>query len=142
MPITTGSIGTSAWRYSSRIFMARHQKWDGVQTNTRKPTRNPSRSSVPVAAAQPAHDAALPAMPPITMFDVLRRLSQAVYTTTYEKMPSAIKAAAAALSAAYPYTTEAALAARPYARTALADMRPDGMGRPLVLSIFGSMSRS
>ena len=82
MPITTGSIGTFACAYSSRIFIARHQKCDGVQTNTRNPTRNPSRSMLPVAPAQPAHAAALPAIPPITIFDVLSRFSQAVYTMT------------------------------------------------------------
>ena len=78
IPIITGSIGTSACAYSSLIFIARHQKCDGVQTKTKNPTKNPKRSILPVAADQPAHAAALPAIPPITIFEVLSRLSQAV----------------------------------------------------------------
>ncbi len=78
IPIITGSIGTSAWAYSSLIFIARHQKWEGVQTNTKNPIKNPSKSIEPVAADHPAHAAALPAIPPITMLDEFNLFSQAV----------------------------------------------------------------
>ena len=78
IPITTGNIGTFAWAYSSLIFIARHQKWDGVQTNTKNPTKKPNKSILPVAAAHPAQAAALPAIPPITIFEELRRFSQTV----------------------------------------------------------------
>ena len=39
-------------------------------------------SSDPVAADHPAIDAALPAKPPITMFEEFRRLSHTVYIIT------------------------------------------------------------
>ena len=113
MPITTGNMGTFACSYSSRIFMAKHQKCEGVHTNTKNPTKNPNKSSVPVAADHPAQDAALPAMPPITIFDVFSRFSQTVYIITYENIPSAMKKADTTFIRKYPYITEAQLNANP-----------------------------
>ena len=46
--------------------------------NTKNPIKNPNGSIDPVAADQPAIDAALPAKPPIIIFDQFLRLSHAV----------------------------------------------------------------
>ena len=78
IPISTGSIGTFASLYSSFIFIAKHQKCDGVHTNTKNPTKNPRMSIEPVAADQPAIAAALPANPPITIFEEFNRFNHAV----------------------------------------------------------------
>ena len=50
----------------------------GSRQKPKSQLRNPSKSILPVAAAQPAHAAALPAIPPITMFEVFSRFSQTV----------------------------------------------------------------
>ena len=55
---------------------------------TSHPTRKPNRSMDPVAVAQPAIEAALPAKPPMTIFEALLRLSQAVYTNDVKEYPN------------------------------------------------------
>src|SRR6266516_894241 len=78
-PTPTGSIGIPAFEWSPTAIIASAQKWLGVQTKTKSAiNQGASAVSCPVAAAQPAKGAQLPAEPPNTMFRVVRRFKYLV----------------------------------------------------------------
>src|ERR671916_214457 len=110
--MSTGNIGTCTLAYSSLAFIARHQKWGGVHMKTSHPTKKPNKSIDPVAVAHPAIEAALPAKPPMTIFEALVRLSESVYSV------------------------------KPNTNTLFGESLPAGMGRFAVRCIILSMSLS